>query len=368
MKEYVQIYIEASSRLQLLWGVILFFLSIIAVLLTYILLKDLNNSFLKNRRNHYKKDIQQLLLKFINSDFELRDQHKNDIHSFIGKSNLRRKLFVENLILFHSKFKGNSSLKFEWLYKALDFDTSAFKKLSSKNTNKQISGIRELSQMNVRNAVIHFKSLIKNKNINIKLEAIVGSISINKFKALDFLDECDFYLSYWHQLSILDKLNQQVFTELPDPTNWLQSNNDSVVSFAAKFVLQFNLINHSKVLYELSQNHSNQSIRLEIVKLLGRYENKYFITHFKNDFRNYPIELQLEILDSVAPSLGLNDLPFLEELRTIKNSEIHFKILFLIHRIKGCINLMFENNLTDQVYMVQDSTPCIDMNHKTLVV
>jgi len=75
-------------------------------------------------------------------------------------------------------------------------------------------------------------------------------------------------ITEWQQVSMLAMISHSPHFKIPDFSQWLSSDNDSVVLFVTKMINYYNQLEAADQLIGLL-SHSNEKIRTEVIRTLG---------------------------------------------------------------------------------------------------
>lgn len=188
------------------------------------------------------------------------------------KSNIQKDLFkatlLQNIITLHINYAGEYNLKLEDFYKKTGLIDLSYAKLRSSEWNVQCEGIRELTQMEVKESIYEIKKHIGNNHSTLTLESICGIIRLNGLEGLNILTDYTQPINDWIQLNILYEIDHSDRSEVRSFAGLLKSKNDSVVLLGLRLIIKFNQMENEHLVKELQINHNTPKIRIEAEKTL----------------------------------------------------------------------------------------------------
>ncbi len=238
---------DGSLLLPLIISLGLFFLlaACIIVTITFIHRKIWNIRFAKAKkiREKYENYLAELISgEYENDVLQMLDEQQKSTLS-LGVKDItqpfHRKILREQILLLHRNVHGKDAGRLRELYLSLGFKEEALKKLKVESWNVIVEAINELEQMNVREAYEPIFALILHKNKTVKTAAIRAKVRLD-VAPLSFLDNHEDYLTDWQQSSIAYALLRLHRSDIPDFSQWLEHQNESVRVFAIKMCGLFN--------------------------------------------------------------------------------------------------------------------------------
>ncbi len=263
-------------------------------------------------------------------DEAYRQNKKNEVIQSLRKEFLnipfRRKVLAELILYLHKNMIGQMAQEYRDFYIALGFLDDSYRKLKKRNWHLKVQGIRELAQLNIKEAYPQIAKFINHPNPILRTEAQLGLIKISHTDPLSFLDQLKYRISTWDQLNILALLDQFDRNELPVFEKWLSSENDSVVVFSLQMIAHFNQMETVKEVTRLLK-HTAPEVREAAVRTLSKLDAASFIGSLKRRFKvEENKRVKLAILDCFKTFAIEKDIPFLEEQLEHPDYEIRMNI------------------------------------------
>jgi len=341
---------QLPIELQIVW-ILSVVLGIIIVGLI-IFLKILRN-ILKQKdffRTKYQHKYEEELLSYLfeeSEEGELNSKQKDFIQSIQSKSDnpFKRKIIVNTLLKLKNEVSGEIEIAIQNLYLNTNLKKYAYQQLKSNNWVTVANAVKELTQFKVAEAYPKIKKLHKYPKKEVRKEVELYLVSLFHFKGLEFLTNLKINLSEWDQMELLEELQKLDNQEIPDITVWLNSKNDSVVSFSLKLAKIYNKYETVETLLKLL-NHKNQKIRLQVIEVLTHLQMIDAKPILKKKFKNSSEEEQVAIFKFLDQVYESDDESFIVNNCEHSNFEIQylaFNMLKIINE-NGFNNLIKKNN------------------------
>ena len=242
-----------------------FLLTIIVVAATFYILH------LKTKKEHFKTSIRAKLEEWITQvivsdspgDFTVP---ANFLTLF--KNQEARQMLIDELVSNKNSFLGTVGDNIIKLYYQLGLNVDSRIKLDDSGAHIQCKGIHELCVMEQKDQLRKVYQFTNSRDNDVRIEAQTAVLQWYGFKGLRFLNVVRYPLTEFHQIKLLELLRLLPFEELPALNLWLQSKNDTVVSFALKLARHYKQVH---VLAEASAclSHTNEAVRLQAIKTLA---------------------------------------------------------------------------------------------------
>ena len=155
------------------------------------------------------------------------------------------------------------------------------------------------------------------------MEAQSAIIQWFGFKGLRFLDVISVQLTDFQQIHLLELLRTLHFDELPSLQKWLQSSNDSVVSFSLKLAQQYRQW-HVHDIAATCLEHPNESIRLQAVKTVVHIAMEHTPDLLIKNYDEQKFTHKLNILNELIKIAGEEQEAFL--VRELDNENDFLKL------------------------------------------
>lgn len=340
---------QLPIELKIVWilsGILAFF-----VVISIIYLKILRN--LLRREDVLKVKLEHkyegLLLSYLFEESENNKLNKQQnefiktIQSKIG-DNFKRNIIVQTLLKLKNEVSGEIEIAIQNLYLKSNLKEHAYQQLKSKKWHIVASGIKELTQFKVKEAYPEIKKLIKYPKKEVRKEVELYLVSLFYFEGLEFLNDLKINLSEWDQIELLEELQKMDNQEIPDIKVWLNSKNDSVVSFSLKLAKIYNKYDCVETLIILL-NHKSKKIRLEVLKVLTHLQVSDAKEILKSSLKKRSLEEQIAFFKMLESVFEPNDEEFIIKNSTNNNFEIQYSALKILKELnENAFNNLIKTN------------------------
>ena len=316
--------------------------AIIFVFITTSILVSVYTFIVRYRRIKKDQKEKKLIEKFqeIFYDFLFSSEDNTALNTAIEKfkpytkNKFDKSILLKTIHTIHQDVIGDIADKLKILYVELELVTDSIKKMKSSRWHIQIKGMRELSDMKIKNVVKDIEVLTSHPNTILRKEAQLSLVKINGFKGLNFLNTLEYPLSEWQQLLLLETVQWFKGKDIPRLENFLASKNHSVIIFTLKLIRVFSLINLKDALILLLY-HENEKIKTETIFVLGELYMKDQLTLLKSIYFKSTKRVQLKIIEFFEKVAGEEDVSFLIEQLKLYDYDINIQLLRAIKSIEG---------------------------------
>lgn len=332
--QYLIDYFENSPTvIQVVWVMSAVF--IIAIIILTIYLKILRNRLRKNEKKvaEYQKEYETDLITYLYADNEEEISAEQQIIIDKLRNNasdkFKRRIIVSTLLRLRNEISGEMADAIQKLYFQSGLIGYALSRLKSKKWYVVAKGIRELTQLHVKEVHDQIKTLVNHPKKEIRKEVQLYLVTLFNFEGLKFLDVLQTQLSEWDQIQLLEVLQRFDEQEIPDINPWLKSTNDSVVAFALKLAKIYNQFEVKDTLIALL-SHPQKKIRVDAIHVLSHLQVVEAKHILKNNFDKLSQEEQIEFFKLLENLCEPGDEPFLLAHTTHQNFEIKFSALKIL--------------------------------------
>ncbi|MDF1516909.1 MAG: hypothetical protein RQ864_07175 [Lutibacter sp.] len=315
-----------------------FFISVI-ILTTY--LKILRSRLRKNEKKvaEYQKEYESDLITYLYAGNEedvisAEQQIIVDKLRSCASDEFKRRVIVSTLLRLRNEISGEMADAIQKLYFQSGLISFALKRLKSKKWYVVAKGIRELTQLHIKEVHDKIALLVNHPKKEIRKEVQLYLVTLFHFDGLQFLDVLQTQLSEWDQIQLLEVLQRFDEQEIPDINPWLKSTNDSVVAFALKLAKIYNQFEVKDTLIELL-SHPQKKIRVDAIHVLSHLQVFEAKTILKNNFDKLSQEEQIEFFKLLENLCETSDEPFLLTQTTHQNFEIKLSVLKILKTLSN---------------------------------
>ena len=330
-------------------------------IILYITIKRIVQHFKKKRNLDVKDSVTTMLANAL--VFSDNDDPQTVVKHFLPRfskiplyRNFVKKLLVSEILNNHSSFSGRSAEILREIYLQLNLDKAARKDLKSWYRYKKIAAIKELTEMLVKDECPTFLSYTNSSNSDLRLEAQRAHIRLCSDNPFQFLDTIRRPISEYHQIILFELITKMETMARPKFSNWLNSENESVVAFSLKLIdhyQQFNAI--PNLIYLI--NHYDLKIRASAIEILGSMEAEMAEPHLVDAYSHQPKQIKVVILVALGKIASGANLTFLYNEAQSKDISIKIAAVRAIraHRKTGedLLNTMFAEGNRDDMAIVK---------------
>lgn len=310
----ISTYWSLPLLIKVIWAIIL--LEIVLILTSFVYLNLIRTRYqIKTKeKKTLEEKYQEILINYIYlTEDEADEKNKTTIFLKNATKNKADRAVIQHLILtLHNDLSGELAEFLEKLYAELELVPYSLKKMNSRIWFIKIKGIREVTQMNVKDVYDETLKLINHKNKLLRNEAQLTMVKLYQFDGLRFLDTLEFPITEWQQIQLIEEIQTIRNQEVPDLSDWLHSKNDSVICFSLKLVKLFNQIQLKDDLIKLVL-HPSEKVRRMAINVLGYFRILEAKTILKQIFKKSSTETQLYIIQALAQLADKQDIPFFEK-------------------------------------------------------
>lgn len=337
MKSYqylIDYFVNAPTIIQVVWiSICIFFVSIVTLT---IYLKFLRSKLRKDEKTvaQYKKEYESDLITYLyagNEEEEISAEQQIIIEKLksCATDKFKRRIIVSTLLRLRNEISGEMAGSIQKLYFQSELIGYALTRLKSKKWYVAAKGIRELTQLQVKEVHDEIIRLVNHPKKEIRKEVQLYLVTLFHFEGLKFLDILQTQLSEWDQIQLLEVLQRFDEQEIPDINPWLKSLNNSVVVFALKLAKIYNQFEVKDAIMELLA-HQQKEIRLDAIKVLSHLQVIEVKAVLKNNFEKRSLEEQIAFFKLLENMYEPTDESFsLEHIRH-ENFEIKVSALKII--------------------------------------
>ncbi|HEY0896954.1 MAG TPA: HEAT repeat domain-containing protein [Sphingobacteriaceae bacterium] len=221
-----------------------------------------------------------------------------------------RELLVRELLDYHSNFTGRTADILKGIYLGLRLDHYARKKIRSCYWERQVEGIRELTQLWIRRDADMILKLGNSKNPTLRMEAQTSFVKLSSNDSFRFLDEARETILEWHQVVLFEVITKTRNVRIPSFGKWLSSPNDSVVILCLKLIDHYQQLDTIPQLIGLLQHRAVQ-VQEKAIRVLGKLEAETAEPYLYDLYPRSAVEVQAAILKAMGRIASGNYLEFL---------------------------------------------------------
>ena len=209
---------------------------------------------------------------------------------------------------------NNESLKV--LYYEIVSNKKTYRKVHSPFWYKKIQGFKELYAMNMTEKNDVLMEYVNSKNELVGIEAQIALVDLSKenpnVNPFAFLRTLKTDFSLWEQIT-LHQIMVQRDIKVPDFGEWLDSKNDTVVTFCLRMIREYKQ-SYNFVKIETLLEHPNEKVRKLAIEVLGDLKSQESILPLKKRYKEETYENSLEIVKALSKISNPKSIGFLQKV------------------------------------------------------
>lgn len=312
------------NKLEVLYGqgmvfifwLILIFLFVALVFLLMTLLsrfaKDADARFVSELNSYFEDRLLGLLYGM---NGKSREQNLQEI-SLKQKTRFQKQLLADTMVRLGKGLSGGLAKEVQQLYRTLGLDRYSIGKLKAMNWSIQASGINELREMQVAEAIPSIKKLLNHRvslvRSNVQLALLEMEVDEDR---LAVFEQINYPLSTWDQLRLHESLKSRNGANIESFSRLFELQNQSIVIFGIRMSAFFGCSRDIPMLQALA-THNDIAIRTEAIDALTRLGDYLLQESLADQFEVEEIRVQKAILHYLMYT-GFDKLSF------FKNALLH---------------------------------------------
>lgn len=256
----------------------------IGMILFMVFIKS-RTSKIEARKKIYESQIIEPLseLLFEKTEDEIYELSESEIYGLFPEKDFKRMLFkhvlIEKIISLNKKMKGDFKDKLKALYKKLKLDEISIKKLKSNRWDVVTSGLVQINEMDLVEALPQVKELTDSSNFYIRSQSIATLLNLSPKVDLTTLKDQSFPLSRWQQMNYLRIIKFLHIQKSIQIETLFESENQTIRLFGYKLVRMLGRVDLLEKLAKLAPKVSDIE-KIEILKtyqIIGIHTESTFI-------------------------------------------------------------------------------------------
>jgi hypothetical protein len=243
-----------------------------------------------------------------------------------------RKLILNEIIFLKLNLKGDVTNTFHFFYEHFDLFEHTKRLLKSRRFYLKCLGMYQLESLEYKKGISYITPLLNNKNRSVKSSAFLSLISLEP-------DKLETLINFSHQITIAEEINimdilHQKKTKMPtNLSQWIVSENDTIIKLGIKLMMFYNYTNENATIVKLLK-HQNKSVRLDAIsaiKFLFIYEAEPVLIE---QFQYEDTQNKLEIFNTLS-GIGMTESEnFIAQLLENKTTEnIKLDAVYCLNKI-----------------------------------
>lgn len=237
---------------------------VVSVILYLLIIKSRNRNIKKERlRLEYGIIIEKIMFSIVFQDSTFKAITEDTDYIRLSKTTFFREVIIESIINLHKNYHGIYAQRLEQFYSESQLIKDSFKKLKSIKWEVKCKGIKELSEMNVNNALEKIVKISNSRNKTLKITAINACIRLSGTDGIVHLTEHQYPIDDWTQINIISAFKKYDIGDTKGVELLLESQNTTVIALGLKIIKELKLTQKISYVERLSANAPNPLIQYE---------------------------------------------------------------------------------------------------------
>jgi hypothetical protein len=314
---YLSFFEQMPLEIKLLFFLALFAFFFLFNIASVALVVVISNVEINRRKAWYVKQRQyviEVLSPLLIGESELKadeqEQIENSLRSYT--SHRERQVIIDVLLEARRNLTGNAASVLFILYDHLQLDKVSISSTRSVDLYRRIMGIRELAFLGSNTYSSVLTPYLNSRNPNVRTEAILAYILLDKQSPLGFLDYLHHPFVRWIQLSAYYTM---YFNGVQPPIlrRFLSHHDPQVVLWSLRLISIYNQLDTTRDVSRCLTS-PDPKIRQVAIQTSLSLENWKVKEMLKKRYQDEPLPVKLEILKVVNYFADSSDTPFLKIL------------------------------------------------------
>ncbi|HYG01724.1 MAG TPA: HEAT repeat domain-containing protein [Chryseosolibacter sp.] len=264
----VELYIVGVAVLFFSFGLLM-----IIVILASRVIKTRHESSVQSYRDHFQRLLNSIVVNTsalekpdspVSFDFKL-----TELDRVIGGSVVGRQILISQIIHLKRNLSGNAAYVLSKVFYGLNLQAVSISNLRSfKSYEKKVKAIRELAEMNVKEAIPLLERYLLSSNKLLAQESLLAISQMRPDDSLRYLVKTQQTITPWIKLNVFHYWSGGSGQRL-DFSGLLTSNNDTIIRLGIDMISHFRQTSSiDKISSMLS--HPSETIVVESAEVLGR--------------------------------------------------------------------------------------------------
>ncbi len=323
----------SDFKLVIVLSIIGFFLFMATGMILFMLYIKAKYSKIESREKIYENQIIGPLseLLFEKTEDEIYALSESEIYTIFPKKDFKKALFkqvlIDKIISLNKKMKGDFKDKLKALYKIFQLDEISINKLKSNRWDIVTSGLVQINEMDLVEALPQVKKLTESSNFYIRSHSIATLLNLSEKVDLTAIKEQAFPLSRWQQMNYLRIIKFLHLQKSIQIETLFDSQNQSIRLFGYKLVRMLGRVDLLEKLSKIAPNVADLE-KIEILKtyqIIGIHTESTFINKC---LRSENLDLIIAAARASGPVGDQVSAHILIELLN-ENPEFNLKMIYL---------------------------------------
>lgn len=288
---------------------IFYFFSLSLFMGIYLLITKIKSNYQERKRIKLEKRYHDIIAAFLfqESDDQSIPPSLINQHSFF-----RKNILINLMVRLYIDLEGDVAQKLHYLYIKLGLDRVSLRKIKHGKWSVKIQGFRELSNMDVEEAIASIRKYTNHHNEELRSEAMIAMVRLDKKNPFGFLDELTSPFTKWEQLNVFS-IARKYRVEIPSFKKWFYHKNITVVRFALNMVGVFQQFDATDDIIKMLR-HRDPEIRKLSIKLIGEFRLFNQESFLRARYPQESEENKLEIIQALSKIPDFSQINFFREI------------------------------------------------------
>jgi hypothetical protein len=296
--------------------IVLAFFSLCNIILFIVIISSrIYKNYVALRTKRLQEVYEPLLANLIFGEYDTEDRRAMIVRRIKKRylvNEFNNEVFLQELLNLHKNFTGDICDYIRSLYIEFGLVKYSMRKLKAFPWDVKIKGIRELTQMDIKDAYDDIFKYVDSKNSILRLETLLSLIQLSESDPLKFLSNTKSNMTGWQQVNILAILSVLNTDDLPDFKRWLNSPNNSVALFTIRLINHFKQIGSVNSIIPMLDD-PREAVREEVVNTLGNLELYGFADELIKVYHREHDRLKIKILQVMVKISDDDQIPFFKQ-------------------------------------------------------
>ncbi len=301
---------KSPTLVLVLYIVIIYSILTLIVLTVFILLNRSRMQKEENLRQQLNEQYQLLLIDYLFDEEQRKEIFRQILR--IASSNFKRQILINQIMDLSVNMQGKVKEDLRNLFLDIGLKKDSLRKAYSRKWHENVKGFRELAYMDIRSANDRIIECLNSHNHILRMEAQIALVRLSEDNPYTFLSFLEKPLAKWEQITIHELLTQHNLN-VPDFSEWFDSENLSVVKFSLQMVAWFDQKEAVEGVIRLLK-HNDEEVRMQAIRTCGKLGLKETLPHLQQLYGQEPFINRMEILKSFSQVPDENYLEFLNSV------------------------------------------------------
>jgi len=318
-----------KSVLILVFAIVVIFLLInLVVVFLFIIINKIRREYYSRKVKRYRAEYQEMLTDYL-FDEENEENIFRKLRAVKGK--FGKQILIEEFLRMYFNVSGDAENKLHNFFYRLNLHKDSMRRLGKHDWVDKSKAIREITMMNVKEAMPYVEKYINSRNDTLRSEAQIAMVRLNEDDPFSFLEKLKEDFTQWEQLNV-HAIVRLYDIRIPDFSRWFGSGNDTVVIFAIRMATIYQQTGSFMELLDLTR-HKSEKVRKEVIIAIGKMQLREGIPKLMSIYSAETYNNQLQILKALQQIPDESEISFLVEKTRDDDFDIQLNALKVLNNI-----------------------------------